>query len=191
MPNNINILPPPPFFAAVQSNLQVRSFQLWSEGLFLLCNTHPQINLVCSPLFVSGQMKSGKEGNIVSTNPSAECQRSQVHLCKTLKTHWNSLLCFSLSCFLFFLVLLSVAVVIAATWLARTGSFFSNSCTLSLCLNFSVVCFTQKIFVLHKFLLLDYWNQVMRESEGGREKWAFIFLDIYMWGGKDINFMLM
>uniref|UniRef100_A0AAX7UEB9 non-specific serine/threonine protein kinase n=1 Tax=Astatotilapia calliptera TaxID=8154 RepID=A0AAX7UEB9_ASTCA len=32
----------------------------------------------CSPLFVSGQMKSGKEGNIVSTNPSAECQRSQV-----------------------------------------------------------------------------------------------------------------
>lgn len=56
----------------------------------------------------------------------------------------------------FSLVLLSVAVVIAATWLARTGSFFSNSCTLSLCLNFSVVCFTQKIFILHKFLLLDY-----------------------------------
>lgn len=133
-------------------------------------------------------MKSGKEGNIVSTNPSAECQRSQVHLRKTLKTHWNSLLCFSLSWFFFlsFLPLLS--------WSQPLGSrgqvaSFSNSRTLSfrLKLVFSVVCFTQKMFVLHKFLLLDYWNQVMRESEGGREKGAF-YIYIYICGGKRHKF---
>lgn len=45
----------------------------------------------------------------------------------------------------FFLVLLSVAIVIAATWLARTGSFFSNSCTLSLSKLFCRVFYTKNI----------------------------------------------
>lgn len=64
---------------------------LWSQEFFLLCKINPQINLVCCLLRVSGQMKSGKGGSIVSTNPSAECQRSLDHLRKTPKTHQNSL----------------------------------------------------------------------------------------------------
>lgn len=49
------------------------SFKVKSCLCYVNC---AQINSVWWLLLASGQMKTGKEGNVVSTNPSAECQRS-------------------------------------------------------------------------------------------------------------------
>lgn len=96
----------------------IRSFNLLCfETKACVCHAKRTLTLI---EFAVGQMQTGKEGNIVSTNPSTECQRSQDHVYMIPQTHWNSLLFF----FSLFAALISV------TWLELTGSFFFNSLTM-------------------------------------------------------------
>lgn len=98
---------------------------LLREDLFLLCKRYPQINLGRQPPLISGQMKTGNEGNIVSTNPSAECQGSPGHVCKIPQ---NALKRFSLS----------LCCCRCLSHLARADRqlLFQYSCTICFCFSF-------------------------------------------------------
>lgn len=55
------------------------------------------IKLILFVLFLFEQMRTGKGECVVSTNPSAECHRSQDHLHKSPPTYWISVFAFLLS----------------------------------------------------------------------------------------------
>lgn len=79
-----------------------------------------------------GLMRTGTEGCVVSTDPSAECHRSQDHLHKSPQIYRIPVFAF---------LFLFPAVVNPVTWLVRTGSFLLNAYAMpcavkSLCFSF-------------------------------------------------------